>query len=407
VPATAYSFLTHQDIIDVAWNGSILPLLRQRFPHTTRAQLQEARAYAYGGATIQDMGYYPFGHQFFSNLTHYVRSGDFVTNLLLNARNVDEYAFALGALSHYVGDNEGHRFATNVSTPIEFPALGKKYGPVVTYDQAPNAHVRTEFAYDVDQLSQHRFAPAGYLHSVGFKVPRALLERAFVETYGLPLHTVLGEPVPAIESYHSSVERLLPKVAAAEVLLHRKDFPPDQNTPEFRVFLAGQQQSNSENGWQNWSRNPSFQIHLLAALIRITPKIGPLSTLSIRGPSAETERWYIASMNRSIADYEQYLRELERNPKGVFQLPDRDLDTGNLVRPGSYPLTDQTYAELLHKLTAKPGRPVPIQLRTNILAYYSNPQSPISTKKNAKAWMRVQQELPILHGMNTIGSGSK
>ena len=146
------------------------------------------------GPRSRILGYYPFGHEFFSNLTHYVRSGEFVNNLIRDSRNVNEYAFALGALSHYVGDNDGHRFATNPSTPIEFPSLGKKYGPIVTYDEAPHAHVRTEFAYDVEQLSRHEFAPVGYMHALGFKVPRKLVERAFFETYGLPLHSVLGHP---------------------------------------------------------------------------------------------------------------------------------------------------------------------------------------------------------------------
>ena len=402
-----YSFLSHQNLIDVAWKQSILPVLRERFPSSTKAQLREARAYAYGGATIQDMGYYPFGHEFFSDLTHYVRAGDFVTNLLLNARTLDEYAFALGALAHYVGDNNGHEYATNLSTPVEFPKLEKKFGPVVTYDQAPHAHIRTEFAYDVDQLSHGRFAPPGYLHSVGFKVPRASLERAFVETYGVPLRSVLGRPRPAIKGYQSSVEHLLPRVAEAEVLIHPKDFPPDQNTPEFRAFLARQHQSDSENGWQKHGRKLDFQTHALAFLIRITPKIGPGSVLSIRGPNAKTERWYIASMNRSIAAYEKYLRELAKDPRKPLYLPNRDLDTGNPVRPGNYALTDQTYARLLGKLTHNPKRPIPASLKKNVLAYYSAPQAPISTKKNPKKWKRVQQELPILRHMQGIGSSDR
>ena len=408
--SAAYSFLSHQDMIDVAWAGSIRPLLRQRFPGVTEAQLREARAYAYGGATIQDMGYYPFGHQYFSNLTHYVRTGDFVQSLLLNARTVDEYAFALGALAHYVGDNEGHQFATNPSTAIEFPALGRKYGPIVTYDQAPHAHVRTEFAYDVEQLSRHRFAPAGYLHSVGFHVPRVLLERAFVETYGLPLRSVLGHPKPALQSYHTSVGKLLPAVAQAEVLVYRNDFPRDQSTPAFHQFQARQLQSKAENGWQNWKHKPGFQVHMIAFVIRVVrigPKVGPLSALAIRGPSTETDRWYIESMNRSTADYEQFLRELMKNPRGILSLANRDLDTGHEILPGSYPLTDQTYAKLLRQLTAQPDRPLPVSLQKNVLEYYADPQAPISTRKNAKAWKRVQEELPILRSMETIGTMQK
>lgn len=406
----AYSFLSHEDMIDASWNGSIRPLLRKRFPGATEAQLREARSYAYGGATIQDMGYYPFGHQYFSNLTHYVRSGDFVTNLLLNANTVDEYAFALGALAHYVGDNEGHQFATNPSTAVEFPALGKKYGPIVTYDQAPNAHVRIEFAYDIEQLSQHRFAPAGYLHSVGFRVPRGLLERTFAETYGLSLRSVLGRPKPALQSYDASVGKLLPDVAQAEVMVYRHHFPADPNTPAFHVFQQRQLRSRVENGWQKWKPKQGFKVHAIAfiiRLVRIGPKVGPLSALAIKGPNAETERWYIESMNRSMADYEQLLDKLAKNPRKELPLPDRDLDTGHEIRLGSYRLTDQTYAKLLRQLTSQPGRPVPFRLQHNILRFYADPQAKAPGKKNKKAWKRIQAELPILRDMQTIGSPIK
>lgn len=403
-PTDAYSFLTHEDLVDVAWHGSIRPALLARFPKATTAQLREARSYAYGGTTIQDLGYYPFGHEFFSNLTHYVRSGEFVNNLIRDSRNVNEYAFALGALSHYVGDNDGHRFATNPSTPIEFPSLGKKYGPIVSYDEAPHAHVRTEFAYDVEQLSRHKFAPVGYMHAVGFKVPRRLVERAFFETYGLSLRSVLGHPRPAFESYDSAVAKLLPTVAHAEVLIHRKDFPPVEDTPAYQQFSARQAQADVDNQWNFHKKKAGFEVHFIALMIRIVPKIGAASDLAIRGPSTETNRWYIESVNRSIDDYERMLGELAKDPSHRLDLPNRDLDTGNLVRPGGYRLTDKTYAELLNKLTAEPDRRVPSGLRHDVLAYYADPNAPIATKKNANAWKRVKTELITLQGMQTVGS---
>jgi hypothetical protein len=403
-PTDAYSFLTHEDLVDVAWHGSLRPALLARFPNTTAAQLREARGYAYGGATIQDLGYYPFGHQFFSNLTHYVRSGVFVNNLIRDSRNVNEYAFALGALSHYVGDSDGHRFATNPSTPIEFPSLGKKYGPIVTYEEAPHPHVRTEFAYDIEQLSRHEFAPAGYMHAVGFNVPRKLVERAFFETYGLSLHSVLGRPQPAFESYDWAVAKVLPTFAHAEVLIHRKDFPPVQDTPAHQEFSTRQTQAGVENQWALYKKKAGFEVHFVAFLIRIVPKVGSISDLAIRGPSEETNRWYIRSVNRCVDDYERMLGELAKDPSHQLDLPNRDLDTGNLVRPGGYRLTDKTYAELLNKLTAEPDRRVPSGLQHDVLAYYADPNAPIATKKNARAWKRVQTDLTKLEGMQTVGS---
>ncbi len=176
----SYSVLTHEQIIDLAWKDAIVPMLLSRYPHTTPAELEGAKAYAYGGCVIQDAGYYPFGQEFFSDLTHYVRTGDFVASLIRNSRNVNELAFALGALSHYVGDDIGHHDAVNPSTAIEFPSLEEKYGPIVTYDESPHGHVRTEFAFDIDQLSKRRLAPSGYLNHVGLYVSMRLLEACFL-----------------------------------------------------------------------------------------------------------------------------------------------------------------------------------------------------------------------------------
>src|ERR1700722_12285628 len=107
-PLFAYSVLTHEEIVDLVWISEVRPLLLQRFPNLTEDQIKEAHAYAYGGSVIQDLGYYPFGSRDFSDLVHYVRSGDFVIELLRQSQDADEYAFALGALSHYTADIDGH-----------------------------------------------------------------------------------------------------------------------------------------------------------------------------------------------------------------------------------------------------------------------------------------------------------
>jgi hypothetical protein len=387
---SGYSFMTHQNMVDVAWQNSIVPAIRARFPTVTAAQLREARAYAYGGATIQDMGYYPFGHEFFSDLTHYVRSGEFIENLLLDSETVDEYAFAIGALSHYI------------STPLEFPKLGKKYGPRVTYDEAPYAHIRTEFAYDVEQARLNRMAPRGYIEQVHLYVPLRLLKQAFAQTYGLSLRSVLGPTRTAIESYRSSLTGILPDVAHAETLLHRTGFPPEDNTPAFAQYHARQAAVERENNWKAMRRPLGVKIHVLAGLIWLTPKVGPLSTLAIRGPSAQTNRWYIESRNRSAARYAHLLARLQRHPRAALTLPNRDLDTGDLVRPGGYTLTDKTYAKLLGRVTKSPDHPVPAGLKRDVLAYYADPDAPIVTKKHPRAWRRVQRELTTLRGMRGI-----
>ena len=176
--AGGYSLLTHEQLIDLTWDASIVPLLKSRYPDLTDAQLEHARAYAYGGCVIQDIGYYPFGDRSFSNLTHYVRSGDFVVNLFRNAHNANELAFAIGALSHYIGDSVGHAEATNLAVPIEFPKLAAKYGKSVSYAQGKREHVQTEFAFDINEIAHHRVAPLHYLRHIGFRVSMRQLARS-------------------------------------------------------------------------------------------------------------------------------------------------------------------------------------------------------------------------------------
>lgn len=394
----AYSFLTHEAIVDLAWEGAIKPALLSQYPNTTPGEMRLAHAYAYGGCTIQDVGYYPFGHQFFSNLTHYVRTGDFITLMIHEARDVNELAFALGALSHYVGDTIGHHDAVNPSTAIEFPSLEKKYGPSVTYDESPHGHVRTEFAFDINQLSHKRFAPEGYLESVGLLVSRRLLERAFFQTYGLRLRDVLGREPESFQSYRSSVRHILPKVAWAEVLLHRKTFPPDEPTPAFQKFDESLKQADRENGWYKFRRKKaSFSTRVVAVLIFMAPKVGALSDLAIQGPRTETENQYVESVNRTVERYSTLLGELAQKGQDDFRIVNLDLDTGERIRPGTYELADETYAELLNRLTNKnPSRRTPPELRQNVLDFYSDPTAPIATKKDRRQWKKVQEELAIL-----------
>lgn len=401
----AYSVLTHQQIIDLAWKESIRPVLLSRYPNTTEEELRRAQAFAYGGCAIQDAGYYPFGQIFMSDLTHYVRSGDFVAALISDARDVDELAFALGALSHYVGDSYGHQEAVNPSTAIEFPNLAAKYGPVVTYDESPHGHVRTEFAFDINQLSKRRFAPSAYLQHIGLKVSSRLLEQAFFETYGLHLRSVMVNRRVAIGNYRWSVRSFLPSVAYAEVVLHKHSFPNDPPSPEFDQFQKRLADADFNNGWERYRKKAGIRTHLLAFVIVILPKVGVLSDLAIRGPSADTEEKYVASVNRTLARYENVLGKLARAPEAdpqiTMDLENRDLDTGYRVKPGAYSLTDATYAKLLDKLTCLPG-PIPAGLKEDVENYYADPSAPITTKKNRKAWQRVQTNLAVLRAMPVL-----
>lgn len=404
-PTAAYSVFTHEELIDLTWQDSIRPLLIARFPGATEAQLREAHAYAYGGCTMQDMGYYPFENEFFSELTHYVRAGDFINNLFREAHTMDEYAFAIGALSHYLGDSFGHSLATNPSTGIDFPKLAAKYGPVVTYDEDPHAHVRTEFGFDIGQLSKRTFAPPAYMKFIGFHTPRTLLERAFRVTYGFDIHGLFGKTRVALHSYRFAVRRFLPAFAGAEVILHGKQFTADTGNDGYDEFIKQLQHADYERHWAYTYKKPGVGPHLLAVVIIIAPKIGPAAMLAIKIPDQKTEDLYMDSVNRAAATYRDLLGKLLQNPQATLELPNRDLDTGQKVRPGGYKLTDKTYAKLVAQLTKDKTIVIPAGVKRDILDYYADPNAPIATKKNARAWKRLQAQLEILRGMKTESDG--
>jgi hypothetical protein len=392
----AYSVLTHQAIIDLSWTNVIRPLLLSRYPRTSDAELHEAHSYAYGGCAIQDAGYYPFSRQFFSDLTHYVRTGDFVESLLRNAQNVNEYAFALGALSHYVGDSIGHADAISPAAAIEYPKLAKKYGRIVTYEDAPRQYVATEFSFDVDQLTRRRFAPTSYQRRVGLRASRRLLEKAFFETYGLTFTDVMGKTGRAsIRSYRTSIQNFIPGFAKAEVVLHASKFPKGDPS-SFETVQPYLRHVPYLPAWATAYRNPSIVQHVLAGVIWILPPIGVVRILKIRGPREQTEELYYSSLTRTLTLYQRRLDALRLLPGVPLGLPNRDLDTGDWTKPGAYALTDRTYAKLLREITEKQNQPVPPGLKQDILSYYAAPDAPISTKRHRDAWARVQKDLARL-----------
>jgi hypothetical protein len=399
-PAVPYSVQSHQELIDLAWKQSIRPILLKHYPTLTEAQFQEAHAYAYGGCAIQDFGYYPFANGFFSDLTHYVRAGDFVVSLLRNAHTADELAFAIGSLSHYIGDTVGHSTAINLAVPVEFPKLKSKYGSNVNYAEDPHAHVQTEFAFDVNQLSKRRFAPTQYVKFVGLEVPRDLLRKAFFETYGLNLPDIIGSKETSIRVYRYAVRRFLPNIARAETILHKKNFPPETPSPDLDELNKDLLQASADNNWDAYRKNPGFRSHLYAGWLYILPKVGTLKMLAIKGPTPQTEDLYIKSMNRSIKSLRFVLTHFDNVERYI---PNRDLDTGLVIKPGGYPLADRTYAKLLDMITQHPDKVVPNQLKHDLLGYYADPQAPIITKKDPKKWAQVQENLKTLEAMKTIG----
>lgn len=432
-PAHAYSVLTHEQLIDLTWDASIVPLLRSRYPNLTAAELEQARAYAYGGCVIQDIGYYPFGDAFFSDLTHYVRSGDFVVNLFRNAQNANELAFAVGALSHYIGDNVGHATATNLAVPVEFPKLADRYGRSVNYAQGAHQHVRTEFAFDVNEIVHHRLAPVHYLRHVGLEVATRQLSLAFYQTYGIRADfSSRRKKRINVGGYRFSVRSFLPRIAYAVTVLHRKKSPQEADSDDLRKLDAEITAVAQANNWDAYRKKAGVGTYMLAGLSWVLPKVGPISMVSIKGPTTDTEAAYIHSVLVSTDRLNAALRRFtpppatvtslapaavpvaelgpnaQRESRGTRNPPDplhplanRDLDTGVVVRPGGYPLTDETFCKLAHTLVADPTLPLPPGIKKEVLGYYANMDLPYATRNHADTWKQLQADLVVLKGMPT------
>jgi hypothetical protein len=388
----AYSVLTHEEIVDLLWTSEIRPLLLQRFPGLTEDQLREAHAYAYGGSVIQDLGYYPFGNKEFSNLTHYVRSGDFVCELILESQDANEYAFALGALSHYASDSVGHP-AINRSVAIAYPKLRAKYGGSVRYAQDKSAHLKTEFGFDTLQVAKNRYASQQYHDFIGFEVSELLLERAFPVVYGLELKDVLKHEDLAIGSYRFSISRVIPQMTQVALKTHKKELIHETPTFAKQKFLYRLSRSDYEKKWGKTYTKPGLRTRILAALFRFIPKIGPLKGMGFNNPTPQTEDLYFKSINTTTDQYRALLEEVRA---GKLVLSNRDLDSGEVTKAAEYSLADESYADLLAKLSASKFNLTSPQLRGNILAFYSDLALPIETKKNASRWQQVLADLDQL-----------
>jgi hypothetical protein len=388
----AYSVLTHEQIVDLLWSEQIQPLLLKRFPGASPEDLRNAHAFAYGGSLVQDMGYYPFGNKYFSDLSHYVRSGDFVQALIDQSSDLNEYAFALGALAHYSSDTCGHPTINRV-VALSFPKLRRKFGNEVTYVDDPKAHIRTEFGFDMVQVAKNRYTSDAYHDFIGFEVSKPVLERAFQQTYALKLQDVIHKEDLAFGTFRRAISKIIPEMTKVALINRRADIVRD--TPNFnkKKFLYRLRRSEYEKEWGNGYRKPGPGARMLAVVLKIIPKFGPFKALAFQLPTTQTEDMYIQSINKSVDNYRLLLREQE---SGQLRLTNLDFDTGRDARAGEYKLADQTYAHLLDDLSKRNFDQVTPDLCGNILGFYANFKAPMATKNDKKASIRTLVELQKL-----------
>ena len=386
VPLRAYSVLTHEAIVDRNWPNGIKPLLLARFPETTDEQLKEARAYTYGGAILQDMGYYPFGSKLFSDLLHYVRSGDYIMALLRDSQDVNEYAFALGALAHYAADNAGHPIAVNRAVPMMYPKLRNKFGQDVTYEDNPAAHLRTEFGFDVIEVARGKYASESYHDFIGFKVSKPVMERAFEDTYSIPLKSLFKDLDLALGTFRFTVSQVIPEMTKAAWSAKKKQIQELEAGMSRQKFVYRISRASYNKEWDTKYERPGFRARFLAFLFRIVPKIGPFKALAFRVPTPEVEKIFITSFDDTKEHYRLLLVEVK---EGRLQLQNENFDIGRPTVRGEYKMADESYSKLLDRLDKVT---VSAELRSNVLAFYRDSDGPESPK--ARAVLSSLRETP-------------
>jgi len=388
----AYSVLTHEQIVDLLWEDRLQPMLKARFPDLTDAKLKEAHAYAYGGSLVQDMGYYPFGKRYLSDLTHYVRAGDFVMCLLQEAQTPNEYAFALGALAHYASDNVGHPMVNHV-VAMEFPELRAKFGDEVTYADSPKAHIRAEFGFDMTQVAKNHYTSDRFHDFVGFEIAQGLLERVFPKTYGIDFADVVDDEDLALGTFRHAIAKVIPEMTRVALLTRRSEIVADTPDAANKKYLYYLSRTSYEREWGTQYRRPGFGTRLLAVFLKLFPKRGPFSALNFKIPPHQAEDLFVKSIDDTVEGYSKLLREAQA---GNLLLPNKDCDTGRDTTAGEYRLADDTYARLLNDLADNGFQQAPAELRKNLLAFYSEARVPPTTVKKRKDWKKVQDKLQQL-----------
>jgi hypothetical protein len=368
-------------------------MIQRRFPRASAQDVSQARAFAYGGSLIQDLGYYPFGSRFFSNLVHYVRSGDFVDALIRESRDVNEYAFALGALAHYVSDNVAHPAAVNRAVPIVYPKLQEKYGSEVLYAESPSRHVMVEFAFDVVQAARGAFKSDLYQQLLGFEVAEDVLDRAFRDTYGLALTDVFDDVELAIGTYRRAASEILPDITRLAWREKREEILEAMPGMTEQQFVFGMNQRQYETTFGTRYRKPGFLARVVVAIFKVIPKFGPFKPLAFEPLTPDTERMFLESFAATGTRYRELLLRI-RSGKGA--LLDTDLDTGRPVTKGTNPLADETFADLLERLSRQSFARVPGELRVAINEHFA------STASAPRLTRREKRTARYLAALNAI-----
>lgn len=364
----AYSSLTHLAVVDAAWEDILLPALKQKFPYATEEQLKQAKAFAYGGSVAPDLGYGRHGNKLFSNLVHYVRTGDFVTTLLQEAQDINEYALALGVLTHYYADAFGHSIGVNRSVPLMFPGMRIKFGDVVTYADDKLTHSRTEFSFDVVQAEKGNYVSKAYHDFIGFQISKPVLQRAFLKTYGIGIDELFGNFDKAVGSFRWIVKDLMPEITKQAWKSHKKDIKKLSPSITRHRYVYRMRRLDYFGEFGKVRAESSIRATVFSIIFRFAPKIGPLKRWKFKTPTQKAQLLFTESFDSTVIHYRAGVKRSEGlNP--IFE--NTDWDTGKRTAQHEYSLADKTYSDWVIRLKEKDFITVNPPVKKNILSYYN------------------------------------
>jgi inorganic triphosphatase YgiF len=256
----------------------------------------------------------------------------------------------------------------------------------VTYADDKTSHIRVEFSFDVLQVARGNYAPESYHDFIGFDVQVDVLDRAFRDTYSLELRELFGDLDLALGTYRKAVSTFIPALTRAAWTMKKKELMAAEPKITRKKFVYNIKRAQYRREWKEKYKEPGIGTKILAFILRILPKIGPLKALSFLPPTPQTESLFQLSFDRTLDEYRKLLAD---TGAGNLSLPDRDFDTGQLTHPGEYRLADETYAKLAEKLADKDPDKVSPEIRANVLKYFSDLSQPYAVKKDRKKWAKM------------------
>ena len=374
----AFSVLAHQAVVDRSWDATLAPAILRHFPGT---DLERARAFAYGGSHVADLGYFPLGNQLFTELLHYVRTGAFIGNLFAAAHDGNEYAFALGALAHWIADTTGHPEATNRVVPEIYPKLREEFGDQVTYADDHGSHLTTEFRFDVFQMARTKGGRDIFHHALQFEVATRALDEAFQKTYGLRLDDLFANTDAAILTYRWAFRGLIHEVTGIAWELYRADIQglDPEMTPAGFVYDLSREDFQSEFG--KVYAEPGYFAKFFAFAAKLVPNVGPLKRTVFKPLPPEARQRFTTALEHAI---ERYRAQVASVANKRLDLPEQNLDTAKPIVFGDYAPADDAYGELVEKLAHGDASRVSPALRADVARFYANRPANAGTKKHER-----------------------